>query len=66
MSARNEFDGAIFEGVLLGATMSSGRGSSFGTVYDFNIPVYDPLNPSNIMTIPTKTNHELPGNSPAP
>lgn len=49
------FEGALFEGVLLGAAamQTCGRGSAFGTAYDFNIPVYDPLNPANVMTTPS-------------
>ncbi len=52
---RQEFDGAIFEGVLLGGETKS-RGSLFGTAFGAGygyVPVYDPLNSANIMTLPS-------------
>lgn len=50
---RHEFDGAIFEGVLLGGSHT--RGSLFGTAFGMGvIPIYDPLNPANIMTLPSE------------
>ncbi len=47
---KDHFEGAIFEGVLFGSGIGGNkRGSSFGTAY--SIPIYDPLCPSNIMTV---------------